>query len=110
LPFALGFSRGKVSCPKLSYRNASTPPSGYFSPWWTPHDASREIGADLTTALLPGSSFIKRPESLSAQYQEYLLKRLVAELEDASDIPAIDLATRIQAATKDNKKTMVFPE
>jgi hypothetical protein len=73
------------------------------------HDASREIGADLTIALLPGSSFINRPESLSAQYQEYLRKRLVAELEEASDIPVIDLATTMQAAPKDNKKLWYFP-
>ena len=73
------------------------------------HDASRETGADLSIALLPGSSYINRPESLSAQYQEYLRKRLVAELEEASDIPVIDLATTMQAAPKDHKKQWYFP-
>jgi hypothetical protein len=73
------------------------------------HDASREIGADLSIALLPGSSFINRPESLSAQYQEYLRKRLVAELKGTSDIAVIDLATRMQEAPEDHKKQWYFP-
>jgi hypothetical protein len=73
------------------------------------HDASREIGADLTIALLPGSSFINRPESRSAQYQEYLQKRVVAELGGVSDISVIDLANRMQAAPEDTKKQWYFP-
>ena len=73
------------------------------------HNTSREIGANLTIALLPGSSFINRPESLSAQYQEYLRKRLVAELECTSDIAVIDLAIRMQTAPKDHKKQWYFP-
>ena len=73
------------------------------------HDASRETGADLSIALLPGSSYINRPESLSAQYQEYLRKRLVAELEGVSDISVIDLANTMQAASKDKKKLWYFP-
>jgi hypothetical protein len=73
------------------------------------HDASREIEADLTIALLPGSSLINRPESLSAQYQEYLRKKLVAELEGTSDIAVIDLATRMQTAPKNKKEQWYFP-
>jgi hypothetical protein len=73
------------------------------------HDASREIGADLTIALLPGSSFINRPESLSAQYQEYLQKRVVAELGGVSDISVIDLANSMQADQEDTKKQCYLP-
>ena len=73
------------------------------------HDASREIGADLSIALLPGSSYINRPESLSTQFQEHLRKRLVAELEDAFEIPVIDLASKMRAAPKDTKKQWYFP-
>ena len=73
------------------------------------HDASREIGADLTIALLPGSSLINRPRSLSAQYQEYLRKSLAAELGDISNITVTDLATSMQAAPEDHKKQWYFP-
>lgn len=75
----------------------------------TLHDSSREIGADLTIALLPGSSFINRPESLSGQYQEYFRKKLVSELEDRSDIAIIDLASTMKAAPKSHKKHWYFP-
>ena len=73
------------------------------------HDASYEIGADLTIVLLPGSSFINHPDSLSAQYQEYLRKRLVVKLEVDNGISVIDLATRMQAAPKDDIKQWYFP-
>jgi len=52
-------------------------------------------GAELTVALLPGQSYVERPDSVSARYQGYLQAQLMQRLQLA-DIPVIDLATALQ--------------
>ena len=56
-------------------------------------DSSRELGANLVIALLPGPSFINQPGSLSARYQGFLHEQLVAGLAERPDIQVIDLAS-----------------
>ena len=61
-------------------------------------DSSRELGAKLVIALLPGPSFINQPGSLSARYQGFLHEQLVAGLAERPDIQVIDLASMLAAA------------
>ena len=53
-------------------------------------------GAELTVALLPGQSYVERPDSVSARYQDYLRVQLVQRLQRA-DIPVISLAAALRA-------------
>ena len=67
------------------------------------------MGAELVIALLPGSSYINHPESLSARYQEYLRKQLVARLAERPDINVIDLAAAMRAAADKTSQPWYFP-
>ena len=59
-------------------------------------------------ALLPGPSFINQPGSLSARYQGFLRKQLVAGLVGRPDIQVIDLASLL-AAADDGSQPWYFP-
>ena len=70
--------------------------------------SSRELGAELAIALLPGASFINQPESLSARYQAFLRKQLLAGFAERPGIQVIDLASML--ATEDNhRQPWYFP-
>ena len=71
-------------------------------------DSSREIDAELVIALLPGSSYINHPESLSARCQEYLRKQLVTGLAEMPDINVIDLAAAMRAAADKSSQPWYF--
>ena len=71
-------------------------------------DSSRELGAKLVIALLPGPSFINQPGSLSARYQGFLHEQLVAGLAERPDIQVIDLASML-AAADDGSQPWYFP-
>ncbi|MGB5718788.1 MAG: hypothetical protein WBN81_17055, partial [Gammaproteobacteria bacterium] len=72
-------------------------------------DSSREIDAELVIALLPGSSYINHPESLSSGYQEYLRKQLVARLGERQDMKVIDLAAAMRTAADNSSQPWYFP-
>ena len=72
-------------------------------------DSSREMGAELVIALLPGSSFINHPESLSARYQEYLRKQLIGGLGERPDMKVIDLAAAMRTAADNSSQSWYFP-
>jgi len=72
-------------------------------------DSSRELGAELVIALLPGASFINHPDSLSAQYQAFLRKQLVAGLAERPDIQVIDLASMLADAADNRSQPWYFP-
>ena len=67
------------------------------------------MGAELVIALLPGSSYINHPESLSARYQEYLRNQVVAGLGERPDINVIDLATAMRMAANKTSQPWYFP-
>ena len=71
-------------------------------------DSSRELGAELVIALLPGASFINQPESLSAHYQAFLRKQLVAGLAERPGTQVIDLASML-AAADNHSQPWYFP-
>ena len=71
-------------------------------------DSSRELGAELVIALLPGASLINQPESLSAHYQAFLRKQLVAGLAERPDTQVIDLASML-AAADNHSQPWYFP-
>ena len=54
-----------------------------------------EEGAEFLLALLAGRSFLERPGSLSAQYQEIVRTQIVAWAE-ARDLPVIDVANAMR--------------
>ena len=71
-------------------------------------DSSRELGAELVIALLPGASLINQPESLSAHYQAFLRKQLVAGLAEQPGTQVIDLASML-AAADNHSRPWYFP-
>jgi lysophospholipase L1-like esterase len=71
-------------------------------------DTGPELGAKLVIALLPGPTFINQPGSLSALYQAFLRKQLVAGLAGRPDIQLIDLASML-AAADDDSQPWYFP-
>lgn len=63
----------------------------------------------LSIALLPGSSYIEQPDSLSAMYQDYLRRTLVAELGHESLMTVIDLAAAMRINVDGIEKPLYFP-
>ncbi len=66
------------------------------------------MGAELVIALLPGAWLYKNTESLSARYQEYLRKQLVAGL-SGDPWSVIDLAAAMRAAADKSSQPWYFP-
>ncbi len=60
-------------------------------------ETCRQQGVGLRLVLMPGQSFVERPDSLSAAFQDYLRRALVGR--DAQiGVPVIDLATPLRRA------------
>jgi hypothetical protein len=73
------------------------------------HDTSREIGSYYR----PSSGFVvyqTSREPFGSIQKKYICGKDWLRSWRMLDIPVINLATRIQAAPKDTKKTMVFPK
>jgi hypothetical protein len=59
-------------------------------------ESCRNQGVGLRLVLMPGQSFVERPDSLSAAFQDYLRRALVARSAEIG-VPVIDLATPLRA-------------
>lgn len=66
-------------------------------------------GARLVVALLPGASYVERPASLSAQYQQYLREQLLQRLAGMADVAVIDLAAALRQAASEQGEPFYFP-
>ncbi len=65
------------------------------------------MGARLRVALLPGASWVARPESLSARYQDVLRARILATL--SADVSVSDIATAMRASPAATVGELYFP-
>ncbi len=63
-------------------------------------------GAVLKLVLLPGRSYVAQADSVSAQYQDYLRRRIVGGL---GDVPVFDLATAMRAKRVEAGGQWYFP-
>lgn len=59
------------------------------------HDTCTEKEVRLRIILMPGRSYVEQPDSVSAQYQDYLRKKIVENSEDMK-VGVIDLATHLR--------------
>ena len=67
-----------------------------------------ENEAKLSLILMPGRSFVVQPYSVSAQFQNYLRKRIVENSEDMK-VDVIDLATRLRERYQRNPGKWYYP-
>jgi hypothetical protein len=58
-------------------------------------DACNKKNVRLRLVLMPGRSYVEQPDSISAQYQDYLRKEIVANNDDM-EVDVIDLATHLR--------------
>ncbi|MCP4254936.1 MAG: hypothetical protein GY775_16330 [Candidatus Scalindua sp.] len=54
------------------------------------HDACDNKNVKLSLVLMPGRSYVEQPDSISAQYQDYLRKEIVENSENM-EVDVIDL-------------------
>jgi len=66
-------------------------------------------GARLVVALLPGASYVETPDSLSAQYQQYLREQLLRRMAGMTDVAVIDLAGALRQAASKDGEPFYFP-
>ena len=59
------------------------------------HDTCMEKEVRLRIVLMPGRSYVEQPDSVSAQFQDYLRKEIVENSEDMK-VDVIDLATHLR--------------
>lgn len=65
-------------------------------------------GAALTLILMPGASFIDRPGSYSAAFQDYF-RRAILSGEGTMEVPVIDLAGRLREWHENHHEPLFFP-
>jgi len=65
-------------------------------------------GTDLALVLLPGRSYVERPASLSAAYQEHLRREITA-LQLRPHVQIIDLAAELRRLHAENPQSWFFP-
>ena len=71
-------------------------------------ETCRQQGVGLRLVLMPGQSFVERPDSLSAAFQDYLRRALVGR--DAQiGVPVIDLATPLRARYQQTGTRLFYP-
>ncbi|GAX60660.1 hypothetical protein SCALIN_C13_0175 [Candidatus Scalindua japonica] len=58
------------------------------------HDECTENKVKLSLILMPGRSYIERPNSVSSQFQDYL-REIIVESKGKMNVDVIDLATRL---------------
>lgn len=63
----------------------------------------------LLVVLLPGRSYVERPASLSAQYQEYFRKNIMSSLEKPSSIEVLDLAAHLRSLHIKGVNNLYYP-
>ncbi len=59
------------------------------------HDACNKKNVKLSLVLIPGRSYVEQPDSVSAQYQDFLRKKIVENSENM-EVNVIDLATHLR--------------
>jgi hypothetical protein len=62
----------------------------------------------LSLILMPGRSFVEQPYSVSAQFQNYLRKRIVENSEDM-EVDVIDLAAHLRERYQRNSGKWYYP-
>jgi lysophospholipase L1-like esterase len=58
-------------------------------------DACTQKNVKMSLLLMPGRSYVEQPDSVSAQYQDYLRKKIVENSKNKK-VEVIDLATRLR--------------
>ncbi len=72
------------------------------------HDACIKKNVKLGLILMPGRSYVEQPDSVSAQYQDYLRKEIVENSKDM-EVDIIDLATQLRERYKRNPGRWYYP-
>ncbi len=67
-----------------------------------------ENGAELILVLMPGRSLVERSGSQSAQFQEYLLEKIIEKCRELH-IPFLDLAQRLKTVYTEMGKRLFYP-
>lgn len=63
----------------------------------------------LTVVLLPGSSYVEQPASLSAQYQEYFRQNIKTSLGESTTIKVFDLAEHLRELNDNGIQNLYYP-
>jgi lysophospholipase L1-like esterase len=71
-------------------------------------DACTEKNVKMSLLLMPGRSYVEQPDSVSAQYQDYLRKKIVENSEEKK-IEVIDLATHLRERYQRNPGKWYYP-
>lgn len=67
----------------------------------------RAVGVGFVTVLMAGRSFVERPDSLSARYQEAFRSKLIAGLRNAG-VRVIDLASALKEERRSNSDAWFY--
>ena len=76
------------------------------------HEMEKDMQANnvrLSIALLPGRTYVEQATSLSAQYQNYFRKQLIAWYKHSSTVQVIDLATQLRVLNDSGIEHLYYP-
>ncbi len=72
-------------------------------------ETTREWQAEFKLVLLPGRSFVEKPNSLSAGYQDFLRKGLLRDLSAIKEVEVVDLAIALCEARDAGSSGLYYP-
>lgn len=106
----MGLSRPIPRIPEEDFRTRFDPALRLFTALVGEiSDRVEGYGAELKLVLLPGRSYLAQPDSVSAQYQDYLRRRIVGNSAIASSGQVIDLAARLREMHESGAAPWYFP-